>query len=245
MTAPASVGSGRPLVALTCYAEPATWGVWQQVPAVLVPAAYVEALHAAGAQVLLVPPQESSSDEDAEHLVARIDGLVVAGGADVDAGRYGATPHALVQGARPDRDDTEIALVRAAVAADLPLLGICRGLQVMAVAAGGELEQHLPDVVGHDEHSPQPGVYGRHPVRTAEGTWLREALGERVVVPSYHHQGVRTCPGYVASAWADDGVIEAVEAPGARLRVGVQWHPEVGDDQRLFERFVAATRTAS
>lgn len=232
----------RPLVALTCYAEPASWGVWRQVPAVLVPAAYVEALHAAGAQVLLVPPQEELTDDDAAALVARVDGLVVAGGVDVAAGRYGAVSHPLVQGARPDRDDAELALARAAVAADLPLLGVCRGMQVMAVAAGGELDQHLPDLVGHDRHSPGPGVYGSHDVETVEGTWLRRVLGVRVAVPTYHHQGVRSWPGYVPSAWADDGVLEAFEDPSARFRVGVQWHPEVGDDRRLFTGFVTAVR---
>jgi putative glutamine amidotransferase len=113
-------------------------------------------------------------------------------------------------------------------------------MQVMAVAAGGELEQHLPDRVGHDEHSPAPGEYGEHGVRVAAGSRLAAALGERVDVPTYHHQGVLSHPGYTATAWADDGVLEAIEAPDARWRVGVQWHPEVGSDPRLFEALVAA-----
>ncbi len=146
----------------------------------------------------------------------------------------------MVQSPRPDRDDLEMALVRAAVAADLPLLGICRGMQVMAVAAGGALEQHLPDVVGHAGHCPAPGRYGTHTVRTGSGSRLRQVLGERVDVPTYHHQGVLSHPGYVAAAWADDDVVEALEAPTARFRIGVQWHPEVGTDRRLFEALVAA-----
>ncbi len=232
----------RPLVGLTSYAEPASWGVWREVPAVLVPSAYVDALRAAGARVLLVPPERSLDPADAADLVGVLDALVVAGGADVDPGRYGQQPHPVGQAPRPDRDDAELALVDAAVDADLPLLGICRGMQVMAVAAGGALEQHLPDRVGHDEHSPAPGQYGAHGVRTAERSLLASVLGERVVVPAYHHQGVATHPGYLATAWADDGVLEGFEAPQARWRVGVQWHPEVGEDPRLFEALVAAAR---
>jgi putative glutamine amidotransferase len=179
---------------------------------------------------------------DARALLSGVDGLVVAGGADVGAARYGAVPHPLAQRPRDDRDDAEVALVTEAMREDLPLLGICRGMQVMAVAAGGRLDQHLPDLVGHDGHSPALGAYGRHLVTLAEGSWLRSVLGERVDVPTHHHQGVSTHPGLVATGWADDGVVEAVEAPGARLRVGVQWHPEVGDDSRLVEAFVSALR---
>jgi putative glutamine amidotransferase len=202
-------------------------------------------LTAAGARVLLVPPERGYDDEAAADLVSRVDGLVVAGGADVEPSRYDAPLHPLAQAPRPDRDDTELALVRAAAAADLPLLGVCRGMQVMAVAAGGTLEQHLPDVVGHDEHAPAPGEYGRHAVRTAEGSRLRDVLGERVAVPTYHHQGVTSHPGYTPTAWTDDGVVEAIEAPGARWRVGVQWHPEMDDDPRLVAAFVAAARATT
>ena len=232
----------RPQIGLTCYAEPASWGVWQQVPAVLIPLGYVAMLQAAGAQALLIPPEHGLDDQAAAALVGRLDGLVIAGGVDVDPTRYGELPHASGQTSRADRDDAELALVRAAVAVDLPLLGVCRGMQVMAVAAGGVLEQHLPDRVQHDGHAPAPGVYGRHAVRTADGSVLREILGEQVVVPSYHHQGVLRAPGYVESAWADDGVLEGFEAPTARWRVGVQWHPEAGEDGHLFEALVRAAR---
>jgi putative glutamine amidotransferase len=113
-------------------------------------------------------------------------------------------------------------------------------MQVLAVAAGGTLDQHLPELVGHSGHSPAVDGYGWHGVRLAEGSWLRGVLGERVDVPTHHHQGVRSHPGLVATGWADDGVVEALETPGASLRVGVQWHPEVGEDHRLFDAFVSS-----
>jgi putative glutamine amidotransferase len=182
------------------------------------------------------------TEQDAQALLSRVDGLLCAGGADVGPGRYGAVPHPLTQRPREDRDDAEIALVRAAIRADLPLLGICRGMQVLAVAQGGELDQHLPDLVGHAGHSPTPDGYGVHGVDLAGGSWLRAVLGARVDVPTHHHQGVRSHPGLVATGWADDGVVEALEAPVARMRVAVQWHPEVGTDPRLVEAFVAALR---
>jgi putative glutamine amidotransferase len=230
--------TATPLVGLTCYAEPASWGVWRDVPAVLVPQRYVDALRGAGAQVLLVPPERELTAAEADRLVGLLDALVVAGGVDVDPARYGQRPHPVLLPPRPDRDDAALALVRSAADADLPLLGICRGMQVMAVAGGGSLEQHLPDRLGTDVHSPAPGAYGTHGVRTAAGSRLREVLGERVDVPTYHHQGVATHPGYEPTAWADDGVLEGMEAPDARWRVGVQWHPEVGTDPRIFQALV-------
>ena len=127
-----------------------------------------------------------------------------------------------------------------ALEADVPVLGVCRGMQVMAVAAGGVLDQHLPDLVGSDTHSPEPGVYGRHEVRIDPSSRLGRVLGERVDVATYHHQGVGTHPGLAATAWADDGLLEAFEDADAVFRIGVQWHPEVGDDPRLFEALVAA-----
>ncbi len=140
-------------------------------------------------------------------------------------------------------EDSELAIARATAEVDLPVLGICRGMQVMAVAAGGLLEQHVPDRVGHDEHSPGPATYGSHPVRTVEGTRIARILGEQVDVPSYHHQSVLTHPGYEACAWADDGTLEAMEDPTASFRLAVQWHPEVGTDPRLFRALVEAAGT--
>jgi putative glutamine amidotransferase len=134
----------------------------------------------------------------------------------------------------------ELALATAAAELDLPLLGVCRGMQVMAVAAGGDLEQHLPDRVGHQEHSPHEGVYGTHPVSTVAGTHVNSLLGDSTVVPSYHHQAVLTHPGFVPAAWAADGTLEAMEDPNAGFRLAVQWHPEEGDDPRLFTALVKA-----
>jgi putative glutamine amidotransferase len=234
------VRMGRPVIGITAYVERASWGHWVDVPGALVPHRYVRHVEEAGAIAVVIPPRPDADDATARELLGRLDGIVLAGGVDVAPELYGDERHPTVQASRPDRDRTEIAITRACVQLDLPLLGICRGMQVMAVEAGGLLEQHVPDRVGHDEHSPQPAVYGSHVVRTVDGTRVAQVLGEEVDVPSYHHQSVLTHPGYVASAWAADGTLEAMEAPGARFRLAVQWHPEVGADPRLFEALVAA-----
>lgn len=233
----------RPLIGITCYVEPASRGDWKDVPSVVLPHDYVRQVKDAGGTPIVIPPWTDVDDEAALEIVARIDGLVIAGGADVDPALYAASErHPHVQEARPDRDASETALARAAASADLPLLGICRGMQVMAVAAGGVLEQHVPDRVGHVDHSPAVAVYGHHVVTTVPGTRLAALLGDETDVPSYHHQSVLTHPGFEPSAWASDGTLEAMEDPDARFRLGVQWHPEVGDDPRLFEALVAAAR---
>jgi putative glutamine amidotransferase len=232
--------SRRPVVGLTCYVEAVTRGVWADQRSAAVPHAYVRAVEEAGAVVLVVPPRADADTTLAAEVLEVVDGLVIAGGADVDPARYQQPRHALVQESREDRDTSELLLAQAAAEQEVPLLGICRGMQVMAVAAGGLLEQHLPDRVGHDDHSPEPGVYGSHAVETVPGTRLHDLLGPRSVVPTYHHQSVLTHPGFVPSAWAEDGTLEAMEDPDAPFRLAVQWHPEVGEDPRLFEAFVAA-----
>lgn len=229
------------MVALTSYVEPASWRSWHDVPAALLPHAYVGHVQRAGGVALLLPPAPGGRD-DLEAALERVDAVIITGGADVAAHRYRAAVHPQAQEPRPDRDDTELLVAEVAAERDLPLLGICRGMQVMAVAAGGTLEQHLPDVLGHGRHSPAPATYGTHRVDTAPGSVLRDVLGASVEVATYHHQGVRTHPGHRASGWADDGLLEAIEATGARFRVGVQWHPEVRDDPRLFQALVAAAR---
>lgn len=233
-------GSTRPIIGLSCYVEPASWGAWRDVSAALLAHGYVSHVERAGGMPLLVPPVAGRADADWSTLVASMDGLVLVGGADIEPARYGAGPHPYVQPPRPDRDDTELGLVRAADAADLPVLGICRGMEVLAVAAGGTLEQHLPDRLGHDGHSPGPGAYGKVEVHTAARSRLRAIVGERVAVHCHHHQAIATHPGYDASAWADDGTLEAFEDPRRSFRVGVQWHPEVDDDNRLFAALVTA-----
>jgi putative glutamine amidotransferase len=236
----------RPVIGITTYVEPASWGVWRDVPAALTPFAYVRQVVAAGGLPLLVPPlPEGTSDGEVKELLGRLDGLILSGGSDVEPARYGAEPHPSVQEPRRDRDGSELTLARASAGADLPVLGICRGMQVMAVAAGGDLWQHLPDVIGNDSHSPGPGSYGRHGVRIDPGSRLGSILGDRVDVASYHHQGVGEHPGLHATAWSDDGLLEAFEDNAASFRLGVQWHPEVGEDPRLFEALIEAATSRS
>ena len=230
----------RPIIGITCYVEEAMRGVWQSMPHALLPHNYVVQVERAGGIAVLIPPRVDADDEMALAIVSRLDGLILAGGADVDPGRYAAHPHPSVQTARPDRDALELALATVARERDTPVLGICRGMQVMAVAAGGTLDQHLPDLVGHDEHSPAPGVYGSHSVRTVEGTTVSALLGQEVVIPSYHHQSVSSHPGYLAAAWAPDGTLEAMEHRASRFRLAVQWHPEAGHDGRLFDALIRA-----
>jgi putative glutamine amidotransferase len=231
----------RPLIGLTTYRERARWGVWDQ-PADLLPVMYADAIVRAGGVPVLLPPATDDPDAAAA-AVARLDGLVVSGGADVDPHQYGEEPHPATASWRPDRDAWELALLTSAAAANLPTLGVCRGMQVMAVAAGGTLDQHTPDLVGHEEHSPGGDVFGEVEVSTEESSTLGSILGPAVTVHCHHHQSVHSHPGFEAVARAEDGTLEAMEVPGERFCLGVQWHPEMGRDQRLFDALVrAATR---
>ena len=232
----------RPLIALSAYSEPASWGAWSAVRATLLPASYAAHIYAAGGQPLLVPPYEQLDDEDADALLGRVDALVLTGGADVEPQRYGAERQPSVQPARPDRDATELLLAARARTAGLPLLGVCRGMQVMAIAGGGVLDQHLPDLLGHAEHLQTPGVFASHVVTTVQGSVLADVVGESAHVASYHHQAVRTHPGYTATAYAPDGTIEGMEDPELRFCVAVQWHPEIGEDSGVFAALVQAAR---
>ncbi len=226
----------RPLIGLSTYREQARWGVWDQ-PADLLPSSYAEAVARAGGVPVLLPPQAPTS---APYVVERIDGLVVTGGADVDPARYGAEPHPRTASWRPDRDAWEVALLEAADARTLPVLGICRGMQLMAVQRGGRLDQHLPDTVGHETHSPGGDAFGDVDVHTSPDTRLRMLVGDRHNVGCHHHQSVAEHPGFAAAAWAEDGTLEAIEAPGGRFLVAVQWHPETRADAGLFAGLVAA-----
>jgi putative glutamine amidotransferase len=231
----------RPVIGISTYRETAAWGVWDTLADVL-HAQYADAVLAAGGVPVLLPPA-AGTDDVARVVVSRIDALVVSGGADVDPGRYAAEPHARTAGWREDLDAWETALLGAADEAGLPTLGVCRGMQLMAVAAGGSLHQHTPELVGHEEHSPGGAAFGRTAVHTAEGSRLHGVLGERVEVGCHHHQSVDTHPGFEPAAWAVDGSLEAMERPGPRFCVAVQWHPEVGTDHTLFAALVAAATT--
>ncbi len=235
----------RPVIGVSCYVEPVDRDPWLGQHSAVLPLEYVAHVERAGGLVVLLPPRPEADDalaeEGARLLLGRLDGLILAGGADVEAARYAAPAHETSQAPRPARDAWELALARVSGDLGLPVLGICRGMQVMAVAAGGTLDQHLPDSVGTAEHLPVPGVYTSHPVTPVPGTRVGSILGEaEVAVPTYHHQGVAAHPGYVPAAWHADGTLEAMEDPGARFRVAVQWHPESGEDNRLFAALVVA-----
>jgi putative glutamine amidotransferase len=234
-----------PLIGLSCYREQARWGVWD-TRADLLPETYARSVEAVGGVPVLLPPTTHPSVEEAARaVVARLDGLVVSGGADVSPHQYAAAPHPRTRSWRDDRDTWEIALLDAADARDLPVLGVCRGMQVMAVRAGGTLEQHLPDEVGHEGHNPAPGEYGDVGVHLDADSRLHGLVGERLGVRCHHHQSVREHPGFTPVAWAEDGTLEAMEEPGDRFWVAVQWHPEVLADVGLFAGLVEAARRSS
>jgi gamma-glutamyl-gamma-aminobutyrate hydrolase PuuD len=227
-----------PVIGITSYAEQARWGVWD-APAALIPMAYVRAVERAGGRPLLVPPSEEAIEETLDAL----DGLLFSGGADLDPELYGAEAHPETNGVQPERDRGEIALLQAALERDMPVLAVCRGSQVFNVARGGDLVQHLPEVVGDEKHKHTPGVFADHDVDVKADSRLGRLLGERAPVKSHHHQGYgRLGEGLVESARAEDGTIEAFEDPSHRFALGVLWHPEEGEDFRLFEQLVDEAR---
>ena len=232
MDVPAAAGS-RPLIGLSAYRQQASWGVWN-TQADLLNSLYARSVEAAGGIALLLPPQGDVSAA----VVRRLDGLIISGGADVDPERYGEQPHPQTQTAQPDRDAWELALLAEAERTGVPVLGICRGMQVMAVHAGGQLEQHLPEVVGHDEHSPGGDAFGWVSVTTVEDSLVSTLVGDVLQVNCHHHQAVTAHPGLVPTARAADGTLEAVEHPERPFWLGVQWHPEHGDDHGLFRGLV-------
>jgi putative glutamine amidotransferase len=224
----------RPLIGITTYVTPAKWSYWE-LEAALIPIDYVRAVERAGGRALLVPPSEDGVEEALEAL----DGLLFSGGSDLDPGLYDQEPHEETLGIHEERDRAELALLEAALERDMPVLAICRGSQVLNVARGGDLVQHLPDVVGDEKHKHTPGVFADHDVTVEDGTRLASLLGAGAPVKSHHHQGIgRIGEGLRVAAHAEDGSVEAVEDPGRRFAVGVLWHPEAGEDARLFEELV-------
>ena len=229
----------KPVIGITTYAETAAWGAWN-VPAALVPLGYVRSVELAGGRPLLVPPSEDGAEETLEAL----DGLVFSGGSDLDPSLYGAEAHPETNGTRPERDRSELALMEAALARDMPILAICRGLEILNVLRGGDLVQHLPDVVGDARHKETPGVFADHEVAVSAESRLGGLLGERAPVKSHHHQAPRTVgSGLVATAWADDGTVEGLEDPTRAFAVGVLWHPEETQDAALFGALVDEARS--
>ena len=228
---------GRPLIGLTTYRERAATGVWDTEFALL-HNVYVAAVARAGGVAVLLPPQEHGAAEAADG----VDALVLTGGSDVDPERYQQRPQAGRTVVRPWRDDWELRLLARALAADLPVLGVCRGAQLLNVALGGTLDQHIPDSVGHQRHCPAPGVFGATRVTLSPGSVLAGVLGPSATVACYHHQAIdKLAPELEVAGWSDDDIVEAVELPGHRFALGVQWHPEQdGGDLRLFAALVTA-----
>lgn len=243
------MSAGKPVVGITTYLTSAAWAQWQ-LDAALVPASYVRAVSSSGGVPFLVPPAAAA---DADVVVSLVDGLVFSGGSDLDPELYDAELHPETAGIVRERDDAELVLMQAALSRDLPLLAICRGSQVLNVALGGDLEQHVPDRVGHTLHRETPGVFSEHEVSISTGTRLGSILGEQHVVKSSHHQGFgRVGSGLREAARAWDGTLEGIEDPSRQFALGVLWHPEEeGDDLALFEALVReaaayrAARTAS
>ncbi len=240
----------RPLVGVTAYRQESRWWAWDR-DAALVPGAYLDVVVAAGGWPVLLPPLGEGAGDDPDGMVAAVvgplveavDALVVIGGGDVSAERYGAAPDPRNGGVNPYRDDLELGLVEAALERDLPVLAVCRGMQVLNVLLGGTLVQQLPDLLGTTRHQPAPGAFGEVTVHTEPSTVVRRLLGDATVVRCSHHQAVdQVGESLLVSARSDDGVIEAVEVLGRTFAVGVQWHPEETGDVRLFTGLVEAAR---
>jgi gamma-glutamyl-gamma-aminobutyrate hydrolase PuuD len=228
----------KPVIGICSYAQEAAWGAWR-LPAALVPLSYVSSVQAAGGRPLVVPPQDDAVDETLDAL----DGLILSGGVDIDPAVYGAERDERTDPAHPHRDEAELALLRGALARELPVLAICRGMQLLNVLRGGTLVQHVPDETGHDGHRETVGVFSAHDVRLDPESRTGRVLGAEAPVWSHHHQGVeRVGKGLDVVGWAEDGSIEAIEDPERSFLIGVLWHPEEGEDKRLFEALVAAAR---
>ncbi|HEV3172540.1 MAG TPA: gamma-glutamyl-gamma-aminobutyrate hydrolase family protein [Actinocrinis sp.] len=233
----------RPLIGISAYREVAAWGVWRQDAAVL-PYAYVEQVARAGGVPLLIPPVDSPDLAGvAAACVAPLHALLLAGGPDIDPQHYAAQRQLATVEVRPQRDAWELALLDAALDRDIPVLGICRGAQLLNIARGGTLHQHLPEEIGHESHRPAPAEFGPVEITLERDALPGSLLGGRISVPCYHHQAIHELGrGLAVTARALDGTVEAVELAGRAFVVGVQWHPEQDTDRRLFDALIAAAR---
>lgn len=229
--------ASKPVIGVTTYVEQTRYGIWDTAGPVL-PRTYPDAVVRSGGLPALLPP----IGDGAREIAHRLDGLVLSGGADIDPARYGQQPQPETAGLRPERDEFEVALFDEARAIGLPIFAVCRGMQLVNVALGGTLIQHVPDIVGHSEHRPTPGVFGTRRVTTLVGSRIARIVGSEAKVQCHHHQAIgELANGLFASAWSDDGTIEAIESHDGRgYLVGVQWHPEEdATDDRLFATLVA------
>ncbi len=243
-----SEGRGRalsaPVVGICAAVERVSWGVWDGYEVTLAPRTYVKALQRAGAIALVLPP-DPAAVSDPDLLLDLVDALLLAGGADIDPSSYGAEAHPETKGTWPERDAFELALTRRALERDMPVLGICRGMQLINVATGGTLDQHLPESIGDGRHRSVAGTFGTHQVRIAPGTLACSAAGtEGLLVMSHHHQGVaKLGEGLKVSGWsADDDIVEAVELPDRSFALGVVWHPEEDEASEIIPALVDAAR---
>jgi putative glutamine amidotransferase len=229
----------RPIIGITSYAQDASFGAWV-LPSALIPLSYVRSVEQAGGRPLVVPPTEAAVEETLDAL----DGLILSGGADIDPDQYGSDRHPETTITFPERDRAELTLLRGALEREMPVLAICRGMQIMNVVHGGGLYQHLPELVGHEGHRETPGVFSEHDVRIEPESRIGKLIGGATPVKSSHHQGLdRVGEGLDVVGWAEDGSVEAIEDPGHRFAIGVLWHPEEGQDKRLFEALVEEAKT--
>jgi putative glutamine amidotransferase len=235
--------SSRPVIGICAAVEEAAWGPWRVV-ASLSPRSYSRSVQAAGGIALLLPPDDAVA-EAPDGVLDLVDGLVLSGGADIDPASYGARPHPETSGSRPERDRFELGLAHRALERDLPVLGICRGMQLLNLACGGTLVQHLPDVLGSDRHCHTPGAFGDHEVRIEPDSLAARAVGaERTVVKSHHHQALDELgDGLVVAGWGvEDELPEAIELPAKSYALGVLWHPEEDEHSRVVGSLVEAAR---
>jgi putative glutamine amidotransferase len=233
-----------PAIGICAAIERVSWGVWDRYEVTLVPRSYVRAVQRAGGIGLVLPPDDAVV-ADPDVLLDRVDALMLAGGADIDPASYGAEPHAETRETWPARDRFELALARRALERDIPVLGICRGMQLLNVALGGTLDQHLPESVGNEVHRTVAGTFGEHHVRLEPGSLACTAAGiEGFVVFSHHHQGVdRVGEGLrVSGRSVEDDLVEAIELPDKRFALGVIWHPEEDEDSHVIAALVEAAR---